>query len=659
MGIAKMRIATQPYQRAPELAKLLGWFRTRYAIALFLIAALTIVGQGILQTIINARQADASVIELAGQQRALSQKIAEVSLQIAQQNRDADLSPEKLELAEMLDAWRHSHHRLASVTAAVSMSSQQSGAQSKLDRIQTHFDAIDELATQLAGVPVGHSPEPGLVQRIVDHEVQFSRGICEFVDLLNRETQRRLSTLRIVEWSMACGTLILLLAVAYIVFEPTAKTISDQFTELDQSRGQLELLSLVATHTECGAAVVDGEFRVLWVNDSFTRITGYSADESQGKEVTRLLFPKNTHAERVEQLRRNLMPNQGSDIEFWCQSKSRSEYWSSLELQPVSGHSKTHAKYVLIQSDISDRKQAEAEQLRLNEELAKAIDKAGSADVAAGVLHNMANVLTSVHLSANQMREILDSPAFSHLQRTAEVISEHQDNLVDFLTNDSRGKNFTKLVEEMARSMKQHREAQLAELDLLAKCVTHMTDIVKIQQADATKMRSLEASDPGVLMDDAIKMNQVLLDRNSVRVFRDYQHLPPIDVVGHEVMQILINLIKNARQSVSQVVGRERMLFLSVKQKGGKILFDVTDNGLGIDQENRERMFQFGFTTKNNGHGIGLHRSAAAAEKMGGRLKVKSDGLEKGASFTLELPMQVHYKDSPADTASHSSYSFA
>jgi len=64
----------------------------------------------------------------------------------------------------------------------------------------------------------------------------------------------------------------------------------------------------------------------------------------------------------------------------------------------------------------------------------------------------------------------------------------------------------------------------------------------------------------------------------------------------------------------------------------------ISDNGIGIAPENLERVFNHGFTTRKDGHGFGLHSSALAAKELGGALTAHSDGLDRGATFTLELP---------------------
>jgi len=65
----------------------------------------------------------------------------------------------------------------------------------------------------------------------------------------------------------------------------------------------------------------------------------------------------------------------------------------------------------------------------------------------------------------------------------------------------------------------------------------------------------------------------------------------------------------------------------------------VIDNGIGIPPENMGRIFNHGFTTRDSGHGFGLHSAALAAQELGGSLRAESDGPGRGATFVLELPL--------------------
>jgi C4-dicarboxylate-specific signal transduction histidine kinase len=119
-----------------------------------------------------------------------------------------------------------------------------------------------------------------------------------------------------------------------------------------------------------------------------------------------------------------------------------------------------------------------------------------------------------------------------------------------------------------------------------------------------------------------------------------------VRVDKHKVLQILVNLVRNAKQAIAENEQDERKVTVAVRYPGqDRVRITVQDNGAGIPKENLARIFAHGFTTKSDGHGFGLHTSALAATEMGGALSAQSDGLGRGALFTLELPVDLQNRN--------------
>ena len=135
-------------------------------------------------------------------------------------------------------------------------------------------------------------------------------------------------------------------------------------------------------------------------------------------------------------------------------------------------------------------------------------------------------------------------------------------------------------------------------------------------------------------------MNADGLQRHNVKLVREFAETPPILVQKHKVLQILVNLIRNAKHACDDAERPDKQIILRVTGGSGRIKISVTDNGVGIPVENLTQIFGHGFTTRKEGHGFGLHSSALAAKEMGGSLTAFSEGPGLGATFTLELPMQ-------------------
>lgn len=150
------------------------------------------------------------------------------------------------------------------------------------------------------------------------------------------------------------------------------------------------------------------------------------------------------------------------------------------------------------------------------------------------------------------------------------------------------------------------------------------------------------------LIEDSLRMNAGALMRHEVKVIREYDEVPWITLEKHKAVQILVNLIRNAKHACDASGTADKKVTIRVTHDQDRVRVSVSDNGVGIAPENLTRIFAHGFTTKKNGHGFGLHSGALAAQEMGGSLTVHSKGVGRGATFTLELPAKSPTELEPA-----------
>ena len=161
-----------------------------------------------------------------------------------------------------------------------------------------------------------------------------------------------------------------------------------------------------------------------------------------------------------------------------------------------------------------------------------------------------------------------------------------------------------------------------------------------MQQSYAKISGVVEIVEVGDLVEDALRMNAEALVRHEVDVVREYTPVPSIAVEKHKVLQILVNFICNAKYACDEAGISKKQMTVRVAPRDARVQISVTDNGVGISPENLTRIFNHGFTTRKEGHGFGLHSGALAVQEMGGSLEVWSAGLGRGATFTVELPLQ-------------------
>ncbi|MEO7317620.1 MAG: ATP-binding protein, partial [Chthoniobacteraceae bacterium] len=289
--------------------------------------------------------------------------------------------------------------------------------------------------------------------------------------------------------------------------------------------------------------------------------------------------------------------------------------------------------------DITERKQYEEELESMNKKLLEVSRLAGMAEVATGVLHNVGNVLNSVNVSASLVLEKLRQSKAPKLSKAAALLAGRNGDLANYLNHDPNGRKLPGYLAKLGEFLAAENADILREVEQLGRNIEHIKEVVAMQQSYAKVSGVFENLPADRLVEDAIAMNIGAFERHGVVVQRQFTPAPLVLVDRHKVLQILTNLLRNAKYALDDAGGIDKRIAISIAPSGdNKVCIDVTDNGVGISPENLTRIFGHGFTTKKDGHGFGLHSGANAAREIGGDLSVQSAGLGKGATFKLELP---------------------
>jgi C4-dicarboxylate-specific signal transduction histidine kinase len=297
-----------------------------------------------------------------------------------------------------------------------------------------------------------------------------------------------------------------------------------------------------------------------------------------------------------------------------------------------------------LSNEIGERKRAEAELDAVQQQFVDAARKAGMAEVATGVLHNVGNILNSINVSATLVADRLKNSKLSELSRAITLMTEHAEDLGTYITLDERGKRVPGFLRLVATHLEHDHAAVLDEIYSLTKNVDHVKTIIAMQQSYAGTGGLVESVLLAELVDDAIRLNAALLEKYHIKVNCEYATLPEIRTERQKVLQILMNLVANAKDALIESDSEERRMDVRIRldseELPSRVLIEVQDTGIGIPAENLRRIFAHGFTTKRHGHGFGLHSSANAAKELGGVLRATSDGPGCGALFTVELPFK-------------------
>lgn len=294
-----------------------------------------------------------------------------------------------------------------------------------------------------------------------------------------------------------------------------------------------------------------------------------------------------------------------------------------------------------LSREVLNRKQAQEELARLNTYIAEVSHRAGMAEVANSVIHNVGNALNSINVAVTNINSEIKSTPLGTLPKITDMLKEHEANLAQFLNQDEKGKKLPKLLEMLSEQWKLENATLISETRQLQESVAHIREIVSRQQSLSGKLGIDENINVSDLINNCLSF--YVTNFKNAKIIVSMNNEPGLEWNGDrsKITQILLNLIMNSEESLIASSNEPKTLKItSFNNKNEGIQIEVADNGTGIEPEVLNKLFSYGFTTKPHGHGLGLHASAIAANEMGGTLQAFSSGKDKGATFILTLPKQ-------------------
>jgi len=305
--------------------------------------------------------------------------------------------------------------------------------------------------------------------------------------------------------------------------------------------------------------------------------------------------------------------------------------------------------------DITDRKKDEQEltalqqQLIVSARMAGMAHMAGMADLAASTLHNVGNILNSANVSVQLLRELVAQSDFKKFEKIMTLLEKNKANLGEYLYQDPQGKLIPEYLIILFQNVKKKYDAIVQEIENTSKNISHINDILITQNEMSQPAGITENVLLSQVIEEALRMSSTAFIQYDIRLEKKYQDISPVLIDKIKLLQILINLIKNATEAVNENSDIDKKIisiFLKENKAKKMITITVKDNGIGILEENLPKLFSMGFTTKTKGHGLGLHMCALHAKDFGGSLIAQSEGIGKGATFTLTFPKIEAYQSS-------------
>lgn len=292
-----------------------------------------------------------------------------------------------------------------------------------------------------------------------------------------------------------------------------------------------------------------------------------------------------------------------------------------------------------LAEEVTERKKAQFELELTLQKMIKLSRQAGMFEVASELLHNVGNILNSVHTSIDVLGEMVNS---STLKQSIDYLLENKDK--NLKIEDERVKLIFDYLSHLSGAVETETERTQSEVIALKKKIENLTIVIQAQQKYAKPTNVMENSDLNQIIEESLAINEHILNTHGININRHFGQLPESVTDKHKVMQILVNFIVNAKQALLKGATKQRVLSVTTEidpENSKQVCIRFKDNGVGIEADKLRTIFHQGTDAKFEEQGFGLHSSAIMAQQLGGRIEAKSNGLNQGTEFILYLPLQA------------------
>ncbi|MBE9093702.1 PAS domain-containing sensor histidine kinase [Tychonema sp. LEGE 07203] len=433
-------------------------------------------------------------------------------------------------------------------------------------------------------------------------------------------------------------------------------------TDRKRAEEMLWLYDRAMAATSTGIVISDAtnpEHPIIYCNPAFESMTGYRRQEIIGKNC-RFLQGNDTDSDALKTIHQALKTESECQVRLKNYRQDGTAFWNALSISPVRDRTGNLTHFIGVQRDITDRKQAEealhnseAQSREQAAQLAAALEELKSTHsqlvqsekmsslglLIAGVAHEINNPVSFIYGNLAHLKNYTQD-LFHHLELyqqhypnpVAEIQQEREDNELDFLAEDlprilssmNVGVERICQIVQSLRNFSRHDDSQMKPVNL------H-------EGIDSTLL----------ILNHRLKGNGEI---PSIAIVKEYGNLPPVECFGGPINQVFMNILSNAidalgdgnsKQSFQQMRDNPSLIRIGTEVVGSFVEIKISDNGPGISEEVKQRIFDTFFTTKPVGKGTGMGLSISyqiIVEKHQGELYCTSE-LGKGTEFTIKMPI--------------------
>ncbi len=428
---------------------------------------------------------------------------------------------------------------------------------------------------------------------------------------------------------------------------PSTQEVEAQLAELASARDDLATSKVYVENVLRSMAdsllVIDANMTIGSVNPSLLDLLGYAEDELVGQSPGLIFGAEFAQGSIIENL---LLQGSVSGIESSFLTRDGLSIPISVSGSMMQDEQGQFQGLVCVAQDITERKRMEEEKLQLHQQLLDTSRQLGMAEVASDVLHNVGNVLNSINVSIGVVTDLVTKSIVGDVGRISQLFQKHQEDLGSYFSINPKGKQVPAYLEKLSSQLLEEQRMALAELKRLRENTQQAQHCVAVQQDLAKPSRITEPLFVNELLEEALVANQELFETSQIDVTREFQEIPQLIVEKHQVLEVLVDLIRNACQAMAKVPVKHLVIrAILVPGPPDAVRIEVQDSGVGIASEDLTKIFGQGNQTNKGGRGMSLHNGALVAKNLGGALRAHSQGMGHGATFSLDLPGTFHFPD--------------
>ena len=420
---------------------------------------------------------------------------------------------------------------------------------------------------------------------------------------------------------------------------------------VDELQHQIQLMLAIFDSISDGVIVAD-EKGDLTFNQSAERIIGGRVDTilEQRTEEYSIFYPDKVTPVPTEELPlvRALRGEATDEMEMFIRTAAKPEgVYISTNGRPIASPGTTARGGVVVFRDVTERVRAE-------EALAQAFAQ-GRLEVMDTILHNIGNAITSVAIGVGTLQEqLVNNPLIERLSALSKTVEAHEEDWGDYVQHDPQGQQVRPFLLALAADFVEQNRELVRTVERVNSQTSHIVDIVRAQRGFDSKAMTSKDVNLRQAISGALKIVQDSFASRSIQTHVDCGNAPEeVRIQETQFNQMLVNLLKNAMEAIDELKksgglkGQPRIEIRACIQQELLVL-EVQDNGIGIEQENLKAIFGAGYTTKQEGSGLGLHSAANFVTSSGGKIQPLSNGYGTGTTMRVSLRLNSADRDGEA-----------